>query len=255
METRILITDLTAMQGDRVCIAGVDGNLQNIRPVLPQPGVLHDHLFYRNRVIVRPRAVLRLQLDPSINAEMPHVEDYDWHDPVPPTSLEYLMEEARWRQILQRLAKESPQPLFGTGLKSHKDARNRKLKSSKATFSLTTIDVDQIYFFDCQQDVFEKGKYRYRLSFRDDRQNSYDDIPVTDLALQAWAVAQIRRGANPQTLSDWLSTQLQDAQQVFLRLGLGREFRREFWLQVNGIYSFPDWLGGRCFADFDAARA
>lgn len=21
-------------------------------------------------------------------------------------------------------------------------------------------------------------------------------------------------------------------------------------LQVNGIYSFPDWLGGRCFADF-----
>ena len=23
------------------------------------------------------------------------------------------------------------------------------------------------------------------------------------------------------------------------------------WLQVNGIYSFPDWLEGRCFADFE----
>jgi len=37
---------------------------------------------------------------------------------------------------------------------------------------------------------------------------------------------------------------------VYLRLGLGRRFRGWHYLQVNGIYTFPDYLQGRCYADF-----
>ncbi len=251
MATRILITDLTAMQGDRVCIAGIDQNLQNIRPVLPQPGVLYRHLFHKGNAIIRPRAVLRLQLKPSRNTEVPHSEDHDWHDRESLHSREYLLDGSHWQQILQRLVETSPPPLFGAGLMSHRDARHRKLKRGSATNSLGTVAVEQEISFRCEPDKFERGKYRYRLYFQDHCNNLYDDIPITDLALQTWATAQLHRGATPQSLSDWLTRRLNDAQKVYLRLGLSREFRDEFWLQVNGIYSFPDWLQGRCFADFE----
>ena len=253
METRILITDLTAMQGDRVCIAGVNEDFQNIRPVLPYPGISLGHVFHRGRVTIRPRAVVRLQLDPSGTIERPHVEDYDWQEPWSLRSMEKLLEDVHWQGILESLAANSPQPLFGAGMDSHKGAENRKLQGNQAECSLTTIAVNQTFYFLCEQDGFKKDKYKYRMSFTDDRENFYDDIPITDLALRSWAVAQLRQGKTPQSLSDWLTGQLQNAQQVYLRLGLTREYRREYWLQVNGIYSFPDWLGGRCFADFDAA--
>jgi len=28
---------------------------------------------------------------------------------------------------------------------------------------------------------------------------------------------------------------------VYLRIGLGREYQGGFWLQVNGIYTFPNY--------------
>jgi hypothetical protein len=49
-----------------------------------------------------------------------------------------------------------------------------------------------------------------------------------------------------------LTAALQSAQ-VFLRIGLARgweKFPDRCYLQVTGVYSFPDYLGGRCFADF-----
>ena len=245
---KILITDLTAMGGDRVCIAGVDNAGQTVRPVLWN-GVRYSHLLRDGKALIRPRAVLRMRLAPK-RAAAPHMEDHDWHERESLHSMEYLLEEARWQRVLQGLVERCPRPLFGAGLESHRSKRQRKLDSRQATHSLATVSVKQVKFL-CEQDIFEEGKYRYRLSFRDDQENSYDYIPITDLALQAWAAAQLRQGTTAQSLSDRLTTRLQDAQQIYLRLGLGREFKDEFWLQVNGIYSFPDWLAGRCFADFD----
>jgi hypothetical protein len=36
-------------------------------------------------------------------------------------------------------------------------------------------------------------------------------------------------------------------------LGIG-QFPDRCYLQVNGVYSDPDYLGGRCFADFREAH-
>lgn len=251
METRILITDLTAMGGDRVCIAGIDQNLRNIRPVLPRPGVLRSHLFHRGRVLFRPRAVLRLQLRPSGKEEMPHVEDHDWHDSGSLLSMEYLMAESRWQRFLQKLAEDSPRPLFGAEMQSLGRQRNRIIRPGKAKHSLTTVRCGRKLTFRLREK--KSGGLRHSLSFFDDRQTSYQNIPVTDLALRYWAIARFGQGDSLPSLSDWLTRQLNAAQHVYLRLGLGREYKGKFWLQVNGVYSFPDWLEGRCFADFAEA--
>ena len=39
--------------------------------------------------------------------------------------------------------------------------------------------------------------------------------------------------------------------EVYLRLGLARAYpKNQCYLQVTGVYSFPDYLDGRNFADF-----
>jgi len=43
------------------------------------------------------------------------------------------------------------------------------------------------------------------------------------------------------------------ATRVYLRIGLARHWKRfpdRCFLQITGVYSFPDYLGGRCHADF-----
>jgi len=43
---------------------------------------------------------------------------------------------------------------------------------------------------------------------------------------------------------------LRSCDQIALRLGLGREWNGVHYVQINGIYTEPDYLNGRCFADF-----
>ena len=38
--------------------------------------------------------------------------------------------------------------------------------------------------------------------------------------------------------------------EIFLRIGITREFQGQKWRQISGVFSIPDWLGGRTFADF-----
>ena len=243
MEREILITDLTAMGGDRVCIAGIDGAGQTVRPVLPK-GVRYSHLLRDGKALIRPRAVLRMRLAPK-RAAAPHVEDYDWRWPEW-TQSRGLLEEACWRQRLRKLAADCRRPLFGAPLQSHDGARRRKLRQRAAAFSLATLaDIR-----DCSLAYAPERNSQYRLFFRGSHEELYDDIPITDLALRAWAHARDRRGQHPAAVSACLTRRLRAAQQVILRVGLSRNYYGWCWLQVNGVYTFPDWLEGRCFADF-----
>ena len=57
------------------------------------------------------------------------------------------------------------------------------------------------------------------------------------------------RGAAARAVRQRLIT----AEDVFLRLGLTRPWEEHpdrCLLQVNGVYTFPDYLDGRCFANF-----
>lgn len=164
-----------------------------------------------------------------------------------------ILDDERWRNALQGLVERCPRPLFGTALQRLGRERNRVVWQGVATYSLATVRCARNIVFRLSEK--KQGGFRHALSFSDDRGEVYQNIPVTDLALRAWARDRLRRGQTAASLSDWLSGQLNAAQQVFLRLGLGREYEGKYWLQVNGIYSFPDWLEGRCFADFADAPA
>lgn len=253
MEREILITDLTAMGGDKVCIAGIDRQWNTIRPVFPWPDIPTRRVLRRGRQVrIRPRAVVMMLLEPLAATEAPHVEDWLWTRSHAARPLQ-ILEDERWQRVLQTLAEDCPRPLFGAALQSLGRDRNRIILPGKATHSLATVHCARKMDFRLRER--DRGGFRFALSFYDDKGEVYQNIPVTDLALREWAYAGQRRGAEARSLAGEVTAKLNAADEVYLRLGLGREYEGKFWLQVNGIYSFPDWLGGRCFADFDAARA
>ncbi len=247
MEHEILITDLTAMHGDRVCIAGVDSAGQTLRPIL-RYGVRRHHLLHDGKALIRPRAVLGMRLVPK-RAASPHVEDHDWR------WLEWtrgicILNETCWQQRLEKLAEDCPRPLFGASLQCHKGARRRKLRQHSASFSLATLNDIKV----CSVVYAPHRSSPYRLSFRDSHEETYDDIPITDLALLVWACARVRQGQSPVAVSACFARRLESAQQIILRVGLSRNYFGWCWFQVNGVYTFPDWLEGNCFADFADAQ-
>lgn len=249
MEREILITDLTAMGGDRVCIAGIDREWNTIRPVFPWPDIPTRRVLRHGRqVLIRPRAVVAMQLEPLANLEAPHIEDFLWTQPHNTRFVE-LLDEKRWLRALQGMAERCESPLFGTSLLRLGRNLKRVVLPGKAKYSLATLRCGRKSALHIREK--ESGGFRFSLSFLDDRDEAYQNIPVTDLALREWAYAGLRREADARALAHELTASLNAADEVHLRLGLGREYEGKYWLQVNGIYSFPDWLEGRCFADFE----
>jgi hypothetical protein len=58
---RLVITDLTYMWDDEVCIAGVDRDGNCVRPVTPS-GVNRSQLFQDGRLVIHPRALVEFEL-------------------------------------------------------------------------------------------------------------------------------------------------------------------------------------------------
>lgn len=70
----LIITDVTAMSGDNVCIAGYDDSLICIRPVLSRGQIRKRHLFKDGDLIIFPGAKVAFNFSSPIS-QPPHVED------------------------------------------------------------------------------------------------------------------------------------------------------------------------------------
>jgi hypothetical protein len=123
--------------------------------------------------------------------------------------------------------------------------------------SLGTIQPRSIDGFLYHPSRKEPGAYRYRLRFTDKSGQYYHELPITDLALRFF-VDYLREhdGRLCGDVTKMMNQTLTNCDQLWLRLGLTRPFHKRddepayCYLQVNGIYTFPDYLSGRCFADF-----
>lgn len=73
LHKRLVVTNLTYMQGDEVCVAGIDERGRCVRPVLPS-GVKRENLFQSGQLVVFPRS--KLEFDATrVSITPPHVED------------------------------------------------------------------------------------------------------------------------------------------------------------------------------------
>ncbi len=243
MEHEFIITDLTQMQGERVCVAGVDHKNQQIRIDLPPPGIFQQHLYLHDQQIIRPRAVVNLSVHTAPDRIAPHVEDFDW-DRHGANQVLRIATEASWRQVLEKTTFPSVEAIFETTL-HHK----KNITPGTGVRSLGTIKPQTIDWVDYRVLQTPEGeKHGYRIRFTDATGTRYPEITITDLTFRYYvhALERKRREDGVRTV---IAKKLKNSE-VWLRLGLTRPWQGWCWLQVNGIYTFPDYLDGQTFDDF-----
>ncbi len=242
MITRLRITDVTRMGAPRVCVAGYDDEGRCVRPVLRYASISEAELETSSGLIA-PFAEVEYDLTPAPSTP-PHVEDHV-----------YAGESVRWVRwlsegerlaLLRATARPHVEDAFGAPL-VHISSHFVRMGSGDC--SLITVPVRGAPAVQARE---ADGKLKWRLLFRDSASRDYS-LPITDLTWHYFAALQqhFDKG-NPSSLAQRL-TRLLNKELIFLRLGLTREHpagSHQCWVQVNGIYTFPDYLDGHSFVEY-----
>ena len=246
MQKTIVITDLTQMPNpDGACVVGIDQRNQCIRPVLTN-GVLKKHLYIGKKLVIQPKAKIKFDFY-RVPIKPPHIEDWGFD----PSSIVYegLCTEAEWEKVLRDSSFGTVNNIYDGLLQEHRWVEPGANTRSVGTLSQVRVTAVKLLEW--------SGKLRYRLSFIDNTDFAYDNIPVSDLAFRELSYTEVRKqNRSPVTVSEQITSLLTSADCLYLRLGLARPWinpntgKVGCWMQVTGIYSFPDYLEGKSFADF-----
>jgi hypothetical protein len=241
--TQVTITDLTRMQYGNVCIAGYTPERRCIRPLFAKGGISEAWLFQPGGVAIRPFAVIDFRIEQHI-PDPPHSEDHTI-DPVYRV-VRHLSPGER-HTLLADICDPAVAAIFGAEL--HEESRwyimahqgHRSLGTVRATIE------DVIY-------QPHPDRWEYSLIFADATGARYC-LGVVDLALRAsFDCLRERFGVEPDEVARRFLAAIHDRQaEVFLRIGLSRGWAKHpdrCYLQITGIHTCPDYLRGKCFADF-----
>ena len=246
MQKTIVVTDLTQMPtADGVCIAGIDQHNKCIRPVLPT-GVRRRHLYIGDKLAIRPRAKVTFDLH-KVPIKLPHIENLGFD----PKSVVYdgSCTDTEWEKVLRDSSFNAVDDIYDGLLQEH-----RWVKPGANTRSIGTLS--QVHITAVKLPMWSE-KLKYRLSFRDNTGFLYNDVPISDLAFRELSFAEVKkRNRPPATVAQEITSLLTSTNRIYLRLGLARPWVNPntgnigCWMQVTGIYTFPDYLGGKSFGDF-----
>lgn len=245
MKKQLVITDLTRMQGDRVCVFGVDADGKGMRPDIPPTGIREGYLLdNKGRRVIRPFAVVEFDFVRS-RPKPPHTEDWEINPNCAPRLIRYLSEDES-RALLERILDKSIRSIFGADIHD-----SRYVNEGEGNRSLGTVRANEVLSVRCSQR--ETDKHDYRTEFSDATREVYD-LPVTDLAFREYCENQRLRGRAIDVVADEVRRRLRGSH-VFIRVGLARPFAKMFnrcYLQVCAIHAFPGYaLGSEGVGGFD----
>jgi hypothetical protein len=197
--------------------------------------------------VIQPFSVVELDLLKH-NPDRPHSED--WHvEPRLRVVQELLTPEER-AAFLQAIEDPAVHDIFGAPI--HQD-RGWFINRGEGERSLGTIRAALNKVVYRRRD--DLGKWDYRLAFRDAANQEYR-LGVTDLAFCLHLDALRDGGMAPPGVAATVGNALRSVDALYLRVGLARgwsEHPDRCFLQITGVFSFPDYVVGKCFADYLAA--
>lgn len=234
MKRQLVITDVTRMQGDRVCVFGVDKDGNGVRPDIPPTGIREDYLLdKRGRCIIKPFAVIEFDFIRPV-PKPPHTEDWQISASHRPKLIRNLSEEES-RILLEKMLDKSVRSIFGASIHN-----SQYINEAEGNRSLGTVKARQV--LSVRYSLREDDKYDYRIRFSDDTEEIYD-LPITDLAFRKYCDSLRVQGEATEVTSARLKRTLSQSH-VFIRVGLTRPFARMYnrcYLQVSSIHSFPHY--------------
>lgn len=225
---RYIITDLTKFSNWKiVCVGLIDMDSREcLRPYGPYPSSK-----WVDEVNLQPGDILSGLVVRNSESFSPHIEDSTYG------RLDYAGTATSnlFRQILADSLSNSVSDGFGYNFAGEKYIPAEK----NAKCSLITIKVSpsNLNIYQCK---FKKSKLR--VSFIDESGHSYERLSITDRGFPNYNIANSEKI----TVSE-IQKIVSSQNEIFLRVGVGREHQPEqskkngYWLQVNGIYMFPEW--------------
>ncbi len=229
----IIITDLTRFANpDILCTAGV--NPETNECVRPLPYLATSEC---RRLNILPGATIRGNFVSERRAN-PHSEDRK-HG-----KLSFLgpCGSEKFRSILEATTCPSVEAGFDIPLE---EGQKHVPNDTPPRISIITLSIDPTEL-NIVSDSYTPGKIK--VIFTDRAGKSFRYLPITDLGFYNYAQKHVRNN-DIEGLNGFIHSQ----EKIFIRLGLSRSYkdpngRYGFWLQVNGIYTFPEYLEEiRCY--------
>ncbi len=222
----IVITDLTRFKNpEKVCIAGVSNDGLVLRPM---PYLLNSEC---RRLNVHPGGVLESTFS-APKGESPHVEDASYGElrfkgPCSSDDFRKALEATRYRSMSE-----------GFGVEVF-DEQKCVPFSNPPVRSLITIKIDP-RVLTIEQDGYSPNKFKAHFSDGIGTQMRF--MSITDRGFSDYANAHASELGIAAQINHFIWSQ----DELYLRLGLSRRYetggRDGFWIQINGIYTFPDYL-------------
>lgn len=237
MRQRMVVTDVTRMQSDRVCVGGYLEDGASIRPVCERHGPTEAWLRPSREERVVPFALIALDVGSPPDLVAPHTEDrlvpHSGHRVVE------MLPDDEAVALLDWSASPGIQDIFGADLHTDGDGSwGRYVRSGEGTRSLGTIRAARILGVRYQYSP-DRGRWDYRLRFADGAGEQYQ-LSVVDLGFRRRLDAMRGDGIAPERIAAATLATLQ-AQAVYLRIGLARGWERHpdrCYVQVTGVYGF-----------------
>lgn len=222
----IIVTDVTRFKDDSIrCVAGIEPGSGTC--VRPRPYLSATECDTRKIV---PGIRLKGDFVPDAGAISPHVEDYRYS--------RFTISGSAGVENFRSLLRSGLFSSIEQGFEIKLNAGEKHIPMSlQPVRSIITISVAPSQF-QIAASQFQEGSLK--ASFSDGSAQFFSYLSITDLGLHNYT----QNKDVMESASD-LKNFFQRQREIYLRIGLSRPFRapdgREgFWLQVNGIYSFPE---------------
>ena len=243
MRELIAITDVTEMWASQVCIAGITPKFECIRPIV-EGGVQMWDLYQEDKPIIYPGAKVWMDFSPA-QITPPHIEDRAFD----PKTVEFkgAFEGQYWETLLKKTSRESVQAIFDGNLKERQVVPGTQTRSLGTVGGVTILNLDVDKRYDRRTVL--------RMDFRDASGEVHERFPVNDLAFRGMFSQLMEKHRNGVRTANNLMSKLKKSARTYLRIGLARpttigDYPETCWVQVTGVYTFPDYLDGRNWSAF-----
>jgi hypothetical protein len=194
------------------------------------------------RLGMLPGGILTGDFAFSKNRAAPHIEDCDYRN----LMFDGPCSGREFKQVLKGGCFASIEEGFEVSLASGEKVipTGHRVRRSIITLQVAPDEIEVV------EDGFQAGKIKLHFTDSSGREHRY--LPITDLGFYDYAQRHRESGA-----LESLNQQIREQKTIFLRIGLSRNYRSPqgkegFWLQANGIYTFPDVL--RYIRSYSAAK-
>jgi hypothetical protein len=239
----LLITDITRMWSNRVCVAGINSDGNSIRPIFDGSHITENWLYTDEQLTIYPfsRVAFRFLKHRPDN---PHSEDWiidpDFKHKVDTAS------QGERRRLLRKFSDKNVASIFGAEIQHNPGSYIREGEGNRSLGTIKATVVDFSYGINF-------NRWDYRITFVDQADQVYS-LKVTDLSFRYYCdFMRDKEKIGADKISKQLKRHM-GSNLTFLRIGLARpnwdQYPHCCFLQITGVYTFPDYLDGRCFADF-----